>query len=512
MALALPVCAQEFVPERVVFPITDFTPVISNFAPLQAFTGLVSMRFGTGFCLDQDCRFVGTTYHVAQGMGESVSIKRVLSVHRYLDSSPNDSGVQDVKLAGGSFPFMIEGSMRFNPAHDLAIYEMRHPLKKFHGIGFEANDLENGTDVDIYAYPFNWNPKRGLVRSHGKFAGKTRLGLLAIAYEDGRLRGGASGGIVVDSKTKKIVGVLSAIAKGKDHIAYAVSVEELSNFVARVQPYLQTVLFPKSVFFSPVAEDLYPPYIWSHTDGFSQRVPEPPQIINLRHTAQHLADSMRNFRAIETFSWGHDNSEPNLTEAYDTFISDGWQRWRRLRDGKWFYDESPAPRFWLNPSVGTGDLWIRLPERVGTELDVRIRQAPDAVVSGRTVHVFQYAANAEDEVCRVFWSGWSFRDSTKSYDCHGEVWMDSSGTILRISESFDLSGPLYRLRGVMTYGWLEKDGTKYLVPVTFATQAEDRKTYWCRSLFTDYEMFKAKAQLVLATDDHQAQKPEDGTN
>jgi hypothetical protein len=64
----------------------------------------------------------------------------------------------------------------------------------------------------------------------------------------------------------------------------------------------------------------------------------------------------------------------------------------------------------------------------------------------------------------------------------------------------------------MTYGWLEKDGTKYLVPVTFATQAEDRKTYWCRSLFTDYEMFKAKAQLVLATDDHQAQKPEDGTN
>jgi hypothetical protein len=58
----------------------------------------------------------------------------------------------------------------------------------------------------------------------------------------------------------------------------------------------------------------------------------------------------------------------------------------------------------------------------------------------------------------------------------------------------------------MTYGWLEKDGTQYLVPVTIATQAEEKKTYWCRGLFTDYQMFGVKTRLVLATDLDQSQK------
>jgi hypothetical protein len=58
----------------------------------------------------------------------------------------------------------------------------------------------------------------------------------------------------------------------------------------------------------------------------------------------------------------------------------------------------------------------------------------------------------------------------------------------------------------MTYGWLEKDGTQYLVPVTITTQAEHKKTYWCRGLFTDYEMFGVKVRLVLPTEPEQAQK------
>jgi hypothetical protein len=503
------VCAQEFLPGQVVFPITDFTPDITYIAPFHAFTGPMFLRFGTGFCLDHECRFVGTTYHVAQGMGDTVLIKRALSAHRYLDSSPNDSGAEDMHFAGGSFPFMIQGSMRFNPAHDLAIYEMRHPLKKFHGIGFETDDLENDAEVDIYGYPFNWNPKRGLVCWHGKFIGKTQKGQLVFSYEEGQIRAGSSGGIVVDSKTKKIVGVLSGVAEDNQRVAYAVSIKELSEFVARVQPYLQTKLFPEAVYVSPMARDLYPPYIWPR-EGFADRVQEPPAVMKLRETSQHLADSMRNFAATETFSWGHDNREPDLTEAYDTLVLDGWQRWRRPRDGKWFYDKSPVPRFWVNPSIGTGDLWIRLPRMVGTELNIKIHQAPDAFVGGHTIHVFQYAANAEDEVCRVFWVGWLFPDTTKSYDCHGEVWTDASGTILRISEAIDTSGPLYHDWGVMKYGWLEKDGTKYLLPVTFAMQAEDRKIYWCRSLFTDYKLFNAKARLVLSSEMEQAQKSEIG--
>jgi len=321
ITLALPVYAQEFVPEQVVFPITEFKPDIKHLA-------LFSMKFGTGFCLDQDCRFVGTNYHVAKVMGNYVRIKGVFSTHRYLDSGADDAGAQEIDLAGG-------GSLKFTPAHDLAIYEMRHPLKHFHGLGFEADDLENNTEVDIYAYPFNWNPEREVVRWHGKFIGETHQGLLAFSYEEGRVRGGASGGIVVDSNTKRIVGILNCTGEGKDRIALAVPVKELSDFVTRAQPYLQGTLFPKTVFVSPVAADLYPPYAWPRSESLSQRPVEPPEVVKLRRTAQHLADSMRNFTATETFAWGHDSREP---EATDPFLP---KLWPALAEPSVFQQYSP---------------------------------------------------------------------------------------------------------------------------------------------------------------------------
>ena len=489
-------CAQEFVPEKVVFPITDFKPDISRFSPL-------ALKFGTGFCLDKDCRFVGTNYHVAKFMGKYVRIKGVFSAHLYLDSDPDDAGAENISLSAG-------GSLKFTPDHDLAIYEMRRPLKNFHGIGFDADDFDSNLEADIYAFPFNGSPKRGLVCWHGKFLGKTPQGLLAFAYEEGRVRGGASGGIVVDSKTKKIIGILNSSGEGKDHIALAVPVKELSDFVRRAQPYLQASLFPKTVFVSPVAADLYRPYAWPRVGGLSQRPAEPSEVVELRRTAQHLADSMRNFAATETFAWGRDNHEPEMTDAYETLIVDGLQSWRRAGARK-FYDNVPLPLL-LSISVVPGAEWSYLPQMVGTELKLKIHQAPDAVVGGRTVHVFQYAANAEDAVCffrHVTIFGFFQRTKERSYDCHGEVWTDESGTILRISEAYDLLGPWYR--GVMTYGWLEKDGRQYPVPVTLETQVDYSRTYWCRSLFTDYQMFGVKSRLVMQAASEQVLKSAIGT-
>jgi Trypsin-like peptidase domain len=479
-AVALPVFAQEFVPEETVFPITDFWPDIKTLG--------LSVRFGTGFCLDPDCRFVGTNYHVAKVMGKRVRIKGVFSAHRYLDPDANDAGAVDVDSVGGG------AALKYDPAHDLAIYEMRHPLKNFHGVAFDADDLENSPEVDIYAYPFNGNPKRGLVRWHGKLLGKTPQGLWAFRYEEGRVHGGASGGIVVDSKTKKIIGILNGVGEHQDRVALAVPIKELSHFIAQAQPYLQATLFPKTVFVSPVAGDLYPPYVWPRVETLSDRPAERLAVFKLRVAAQRLADSIRNFTATETFAWGHDNQQ-ELSDAYETLVlDDGSQRWRRV-GGKKLYDHVPYPP--LGAFVGSADEWSRLPEMVGTELNLKIHQAPDALAGGQTIHVFQYSADAEDHLC-LFLSYYLIpRGRPKSYSCHGEVWLDELGFILRISEAFDLSGPFYRFRGVMTYGWLEKDGRRYLVPVTIATQAEHSKTYWCRGLFTDYEMFGVKTRLVL---------------
>ncbi len=491
----LPANAQEFAPEHVVFPITDFKPDIRLVAPL-------SMKFGTGFCLDAECRFVGTNYHVAKMMGKFVRIKGVFSLHRYLDSDAEDKGAQDIKVPG-------LGSLTFALGHDLAIYEMRHPIKNFHGIGFDEDDLEDSAEADIYAYPLNLNPKRVLVHWHGKFIGKTDQGLLAFSYEEGRVRGGASGGIVVSSRSKKIVGILNGMVEGGDRIALAVPVEELSDFVGRAEPYLQATLFPKTVFVSPVAVDFYRPYVSPHAGALSQRPVEPYEVAKLRFAAQNLAYSMSNFTATETFAWGHDGREPDLADAYETMIADGWQRWRRQGDKK-FYDNVPFPP--LNVFVVPGSEWADLPRKVGTEFHLKIHQAPDVLRMGRTIHVFQFAANVEDRACSwgtitnyIFFK----RITSKFYDCHGEVWVDETGIILRISLTYDLSRPWNRGWLVVTYGWLKKDGTQHLVPLTISVEIENKNTYWCRGLFTDYGMFGVKARLIPATELEQGQSASD---
>jgi hypothetical protein len=479
-AFCLPVFAQEFIPAEVIFPITDFKPDIKLLP-------LLSVKFGTGFCLDPGCRFVGTNYHVAKLMGRYIRIKGVFSVHRYLDSDPEDAGAENIDL-----PMM--GSMKFTLAHDLAIYEMRHPLKHRHGIDFDADNLDKNTEVDICGFPFNWNPKRKLVCWHGKFLGMNPQGLLALGYEEGRVHGGASGGIVVASKTKKIVGILNSMGEGKDRVAFAVPVKELADFVARAQPYLQAILFPKTVFVSPVAADLYPPYVWPPTKESS---PLPVEVAKLRETAQHLADSMLNFIAIQTLAWGYDNREPEWTDAYEIQIVDGSEHWRRPGSRK-FYDNIPFPPIdgWLRPG---GD-WSWLPSMIGSELSLQIHQGPDALVNGRTIHVFQYFGHAENEVCPFRHFLFFVPGPIRFYDCHGEVWTDETGIILRVSEAIDLLGSSWHnYRGVMTYGWLEKDGTQRLVPVTFAAQIERKnKMYWCRGLFTDYQMFGVKSRWKVA--------------
>jgi hypothetical protein len=249
-------------------------------------------------------------------------------------------------------------------------------------------------------------------------------------------------------------------------------------------------LFPKTVFVSPVAADLYPPFL------SSGRVEDSATILNLRVTAQRLADSMRNFSATETFAWGQESRQPEFSDAYETLIVGGLQRWRRPGSQK-FYHDVPFPP--LSDSIVSGAEWSWLPELLGIELHLNIHQAPNAIVGGRTIHVFQYAATAEDKVC-AFRNHYILRlgGSKRFYDCHGEVWLDESGIILRISQTIDLTGPWHRWRGVMTYGWLKKDGRRFLVPVTIATQADYRKTYWCRGLFTDYEMFDVKSRVVTS--------------
>jgi hypothetical protein len=485
--------AEEF--EQVVFPITELKLDL---------TLDIETRSGTGFCLDPVCRFIGTNYHVAM-IVHPRKIKGEKVVQRYLATGPDDEGATTNEVASIS-------SMKYNAVRDLAIFELRHPLRHYHGIPFRRNDLRIGQMVDIYSYP-----KEGLIHPrkilqvHGTYQGQTPKGLLAFDYDlsNGRtVRPGASGGIVVDRKTQQIVGVLNAIERSGEPIAFAVPVESLEEFVSRAQPYLAQTIFPSTKRISPISADLYPKFVPPSSQSLQHRPQEPIEVRVLRTKAQQLADSMRNFIAVQTLAWGSQDHEPLFESEYEVRVVDGYQRFRELPDGKKELQNVPFPP--MNDVMVPGGEWSELPAMVGTDLDLKINQAADVVVNGRPVKVFQYLASAEDAVCRlksVLDFGLFAISKTETVACYGEVWTDGDTNILRMSEHLELLGRWKDYQAVVTYGWLKKaNETPRLIPLTIATQAErKKKVYWCRGQFADYQLFTSRARIIASTDPRVAQ-------
>src|SRR5437899_2038199 len=264
----------------------------------------IDANFGTGFCLDAACRFIITHYHVAMST-RAGKIKGEKIIHRYFATGSDDRGAT-------ANPLPNMDVLPFAMSRDLAIFELRWPLSHHHGLSFSLDELEAGQEVDIYGYPAGiLNPIRKLIRFPAKFKGPTTSGLLAFDYQlsgDRPIRiAGASGGIVVDRKSEKIVGILSGTT---ETMALAVPVQTLVDFVSKVQPFLAQRVFPTANGVSPVPGNLYPKfapppdynpkYIPGVSFGLAHGPEESPEVKVLRNKAQSLADSMRNFIAVQT--------------------------------------------------------------------------------------------------------------------------------------------------------------------------------------------------------------------
>jgi hypothetical protein len=489
----------------------DFETVVLPITQLKADLGVglkIESKAGTGFCLDPACRFIGTNYHVAM-LAHPKKINGQTVVHRYLATGPDDEGATFNE--GFAAP-----TMKYNPKRDLAILELRGPLPHHHGLSFYTNDLRIGQVVEIYSYPReSMIHARTLLQVHGTFEGQTPSGLLAFDYEasDGRtLRPGTSGGIVVDSKTQQIVGVLRAIERSGQPIAFAVPIDSLAEFVGTVQPFLAQSIFPSSQRISPISADVYAKFVPASTTSLQRRPTETNEVGILRAKAQVLADNMRDFIAVQTLSWGSQQNEPLVESQYEVQVLGGYQRFRELPNGKKELQNVPFPP--LTNSMVPGGEWSELPAKVGSDLNLKINQAADAIVNGRSLKVFQYWASVEDAVC-TFKSVNDFAvfvfSKVSVAACYGEVWTDEDMNILRMSEHLELFGKWRNLQAVVTYGWLNKPGeAPRLIPLTIATQAEyKRKIYWCRGQFTDYRLFTSRARVIASTEGSSAPFPKE---
>jgi len=495
---------------EIVVPITSvkFTPSVKLGITGKPGPNLdVEAGFGTGFCLDSACRFIATNYHVAMGT-RTHKIKGEKIFRRFLATGPQDKDATANALPNGAvLPFAIK--------RDLAIFELRRSLPHHHGLTFSLDELEVGQQVDIYGYPKGIiNPIRKLTRFPATFKAPTTSGLLAFDYQsDKPIRmGGASGGIVVDRKTEKIVGILNGTT---ETMAVAVPVQTLVEFVSKVEPFLAQRIFPTGNSVSPVPADLYPKFgpspdhnpkfVPVRSDGLQHRPEETPEVKLLRSKAQLLADSMRNYIAVQSYEWGSGNKEPAALAEYEVRVIDGFQRFREYPEGKKELEEILWPRLngWVNPS----DDWTKLPKMVGTEFRLKVQQAPDVIVNQQRMKVFQYYASIEDDLCGfrpLLDLGFFTVDKAVKTACYGEVWTDEDTNIIRISEHLELSDKLKAYRGweesqvVVTYGWLSRaDEPHRLVPLTFFTNGRYGKhVHWCRGQFTDYRIFGSEVRVV----------------
>jgi hypothetical protein len=493
---ASPEHPQDF--SEIVVPITSvkFTPMVKlsvtgRLAPTLTEGG----SFGTGFCLDAACRFVATNYHVAL-TARPRKIKGEKIFERYFATGPRDKdATANAQANGDVLPYAV--------GRDLAIFELRRPLSHHHGLTFSLDELEVGQEVEIYGYPKGiLNPIRKLIRIPAKFKGPTTSGLLAFDCEsDKQIRlGGASGGIVVDRKSGKIVGILSGSA---DSIAavLAVPVRALADFLNQAQPFLAQKLFPTNEI-SRVSGDIFAPV---HTVGLLHRVKESPEVQELRSKAQRLADSMRDFIAVQTYEWGSGDKEPTAEAEYEVRVIDGYQQYREYPEGTKELAEAPYPRLngWVNPA----DEWTKLPKMIATDVRLKVNQAADVVANERPMKVFQYYASVEDNLCPFApVEDFGFFTISKAVEvaCYGEVWTDDAMNILRISEHLDFSDKLRAYRGweecqvVVTYGWIKiGDEPPRLVPLTIFTEARRKNhVYWCRGHFTNYQIFDSRVRIV----------------
>jgi hypothetical protein len=464
--------------------------------------------FGTGFCLDAACRFIATNYHVAVS-ARVHKIKGEKIIQRYFATGPDDKGATANPVDNGVLPFVMK--------RDLAIFELRRSLPHHHGLTFSLDELQVGQEVDIYGYPKGMiNPIRKLTRFPATFKAPTTSGLLAFDYQlsaDKPIRiEGASGGIVVDRKTERIVGIMSATTEAT---ALAVPVQAMADFVSKVQPFLAQRIFPTSNEVSPVSADLYPkfeppPDFYSrfvpfHAGVLQHRPEEPYEVTVLREKAQRLADSMRNFIAVQSFAWGSGNGEPNAEAEYEVRIIDGNQRYRSYPEGKKELMEIPFPplRDWALPA----DEWSKLPEMVGTEYRLKVQEAADSIVNGRRMKVFQYHSSVEDNLCPFqAIDDYAFFTVGRpvAVGCYGEVWTDENTNIIRISEHLDLSDKLKEYKGwndyqiVVTYGLIKlADEPSRPAPLTIFTQGRNgKKIFWCRGHFTNYQLFSTRAAII----------------
>jgi len=215
------------VTERINLEIQPETVVGKVHSPAIPFT---VEYMGTAWCLNTQCDFMITNYHVAQAAGRHLLVKGTHVVNTWMATGPDDVGAQVFEGPKNTF--------KGNIVRDLAILQLKEPLsgKGMHAVPFFSGALQHDEPVTIFSYP---NGK--LTATTGRFKSQGQKGTLVFDL-DSSLAPGASGGLILNTQGQA-VGVLFALTE-RGETAYAIPMWSVADFVKKTTPGLYANLFP----------------------------------------------------------------------------------------------------------------------------------------------------------------------------------------------------------------------------------------------------------------------------
>jgi len=442
LALSLLVASAVMAQQPSVLPLHTLRPEIG----LHGIGAQVS--YGTSFCLSADCRYLLTNKHVVKALSlKNVEHTAVVSTH-------------------------TSGEV------DLGLIELRHPLTKYHGGKFRQSEVLLGESLTIQSYPKERALRRSVRTYQGTYAGLDQHGNMVIEA-DAVILGGASGGLVTDSKGL-VVGILFGYDRAKPNRAMVVSAAEIEKFLQTL-PILHDSLFTASKL-SPTQPDYYDRYVPEHTSALGHHVPEPAEVQRLREVADELSQRMVNLIAQEDVAWSK-GGQHQFADSFELQIADGFLRFKDS-EGK-MHDNYPWPP--INTVLRPGDEWSDLPRMVSAERKLHVKQMPDK----DGLHIFVWAASVEDQVCEFMEGGQlaPFTRATAQFNaCWGEVWTTQEFQIVRATENDELQRTWKRYRSVMTY-------TNGLPEAIITTADFHGKTFRVDGTFYDYREFTSKVKI-----------------
>jgi hypothetical protein len=468
-------------PSRAVVKLTSTTQFVEN--------------FGSGVCLDTPCVHVVTAHHVLALLGSGLKVEGVAVASSWSATGSEDSGAIEMSVAGSVF--------KYNPARDLALLTLRHPLPaSFEGLPMADHNPSIGEQVQMIArHRDAYDTAAGkVVADDLQYRSSGKLEMDGHFLLDCGSRPGNSGGAVVDANGRLLGLVEIRTTEPNDRAGTAVlPAAIIVEFLRYLEPQLSLRLFGKSKVDPAVAQEhhLDPPVRLDHPpvvrDGDdSQTLVQSFQ----RGVAESLAAMRQMVAKQDVRFWG--SGERERVATYEVAMYSDGQMFRTVAGREMTVAALPT----VKSGVLLDSEWHDTMALIGS---VHLEYLGSSSSAKEPVQVFSFHSTAGDAVC-------SFRERTSTLlgpmeqihfvACDGIVVADEQLNVLgiarRILPGF---GSVSEWQALTRYGLvdLQNRDESYTLPLSteVSVRFKNGKSYHASEIWSDYHMFGSESILRL---------------